>query len=138
MPGNVRDGHLRIPEAIAKGLLSLTSNRLLIIDVIILIVGTFMEIASALILTTSIFIPTVSKLGVDLVHFGLIVTIGLAIGMITPPVAINLYVVGSVAGTSMERISRAVVPMVLVLVGVLLLIAYFPQTVLVIPNWLMP
>lgn len=131
----------RIPEAIAKGLLSLTSNKylvLFIIDVIILIVGTFMETASALILTTPIFLPIVTRLGVDLVHFGLIVTIGLAIGMITPPVAINLYVAGSVAGISMERISKAVVPMVFALTAVLLIITYFPEAVLLIPNWLMP
>ncbi|HHV79969.1 MAG TPA: TRAP transporter large permease [Firmicutes bacterium] len=132
---------LRIPEAIARGLLSITTNKylvLLIINAIILLIGTFMETASALILTVPIFLPVVNKLGIDLVHFGLIITIGLAIGMITPPVAINLYVAGSVAGISMERISKAVVPMVIALVGVLLVVTYLPTTVLAIPNWLMP
>lgn len=131
----------RIPEAIARGLLSLTSNKylvLLMINGVILLIGTFMETASALILTTPIFLPVITKLGVDLVHFGLIVTIGLAIGMITPPVAINLYVAGSVAGISMERISKAVVPMVVALVGVYMLVTYIPATVLIVPNWLMP
>jgi len=68
----------------------------------------------------------VLQLGIDPIHFGLIIVVGLAIGMITPPVAINLYVASSVTQLPLERITRAIVPYLLGLIGVLLLIVYIP------------
>lgn len=119
----------QIPTIIAKSILSLSQNKyaiLFFIDVIILIAGVFMETASALIILTPVFLPLVTQLGVNLIHFGLIMVVGLAIGMITPPVAINLYVASTITGLSLERISRAVVPLLAGLILVLLLITYVP------------
>ncbi len=127
-----------IPAQIAQGLMKLSFGNkfliLFIIDVIILIAGVFMETASALIILTPIFLPTVMGLGVNLIHFGLIVVIGLAIGMITPPVAINIYVASAVSGLTLEEISKAILPMLLSLIGVLLLITYFPIIVTFLPK----
>ena len=126
----------QIPQAIAGGLLKLTHNKLLIlliIDLIIIVAGTFMETASALVILTPIFLPVVESLGVNLIHFGLIMVTGLAIGMVTPPVAICLYVASSIAGISLERISKAVLPMVVLLTFILLLITYIPKLVLFLP-----
>ncbi len=127
-----------IPTQIAEGLMKLSFGNkflvLLIIDIIILIAGVFMETASALIILTPIFLPTIMGLGVNLIHFGLIVVIGLAIGMITPPVAINIYVASAVSGLTLEEISKAILPMLLSLIGVLLLITYFPAIVTFLPK----
>ena len=127
----------RIPQIVAGSLLGLTHNKiliLLIIDLLIVAAGTFMETASALVILTPVFLPVVEALKVDLVHFGLIMVTGLAIGMVTPPVAICLYVASSIAKISLERISRAVLPMVVLLFIVLILITYVPQLVLLLPK----
>ena len=118
-----------IPSIIANAVLSLSSNPYVImflIALIIVITGVFVETASALIILTPVFLPLVNQLGIDLVHFGLVIVMGLAIGMITPPVAINLYVASSITGLSIERITRAIVPYLLGLLLVLLLMVYVP------------
>ncbi len=122
----------KIPVMIANALLAFTHNKfliLLMIDIIILIAGVFMETASALIILTPVFLPIVTSLGINLIHFGLVVVIGLAIGMITPPVAINLYVASSISGLSIEKISKAVVPMLITLFLVLLVVTFVPLLV---------
>ncbi len=122
-----------IPTAIANGVLMLSSNKyiiMLLITGIILITGVFMETASALIILTPVFLPLVNQLGIDLVHFGIIMVVGLAIGMVTPPVAINLYVASTITGLSIEKITKAILPYLLGLIIILVLILYLP---LVIP-----
>jgi C4-dicarboxylate transporter DctM subunit len=99
---------------------------MLLITAVVLVTGVFVETASALIILTPVFLPLVNTLGIDLVHFGLIIVVGLAIGMITPPVAINLYVASSITGLSLEKITRAILPYLFGLVVVLLLVVYVP------------
>jgi C4-dicarboxylate transporter DctM subunit len=118
-----------IPTQVAHAVLSLSSNPyviMLLITVVILITGVFVETASALIILTPVFLPLINQLGINLVHFGLIIVVGLAIGMITPPVAINLYVASSITGLSLEKITRAIVPYLVGLIVVLLLVVYMP------------
>jgi len=128
----------QIPEAIAGYLIGLAGNSTfliyLMITVIILLSGMFMETASALIILTPIFLPVIQNIGGDPIHFGLLITIGLAIGMATPPVAINIYVASAITGLSMEKISRPIMPMVLILIAVLLLCTYIPELVLYLPR----
>jgi C4-dicarboxylate transporter DctM subunit len=93
----------------------------------------FMETASALIILTPIFLPTVIQVGGNLVHFGVLITIGLAIGMATPPVAIDIYVASAITGLPIEQISKPIVPMVAVLIGVLILVTYVPSIILSLP-----
>lgn len=119
----------QIPEAIAKGVLAISSNKyiiLFLISVLILIAGVFMETSSAIILLTPVFLPLIKMLGVDLIHFGLIFTVGIAIGMITPPVAIDLFVASSVTGMPIERIAKKVVPYLIGLIIVFLIYVYLP------------
>ncbi|MCT4565598.1 MAG: TRAP transporter large permease subunit [Maledivibacter sp.] len=118
-----------IPTAIASGVLAMSSNKyiiMLLITIIILITGVFMETASALIILTPVFLPLVDQLGINLIHFGLIMVMGLAIGMITPPVAINLYVASTITDLPIERITKAILPYLFGLIIVLLLILYLP------------
>ncbi len=131
----------QIPEAIAQTLMSVAGNNTfmiyLMINVIILLAGMFMETASALIILTPIFLPAILGIGGNLIHFGLLITIGLAIGMATPPVAIDIYVASAITGLSVEEISKPIVPMVLILVAVLFLCTYVPSLVLVLPRLFM-
>lgn len=119
----------QVPGAIAQAVLSLSTDPLvimLLVVAVILLTGVFIETASALIILTPVLLPLVTQLGIDPIHFGLIIVMGLAIGMITPPVAINLYVASSVTRLPLERITRAIVPYLLSLVAVLLLVVYVP------------
>jgi len=127
-----------IPEAVAKSMISIAGNSefliYLMINVIILIAGFFMETASALIILTPIFLPLIAAIGGDTVHFGVVMTIGLAIGMATPPMAINIFVASAISGRSLEQISRAIWPMVIILIAVLMICTYFPWLVMILPK----
>jgi len=119
----------KITEQIAQMVLSFSDNKYVImflIAVIVLIAGVFMETSSAVILLTPVFLPLMRSLNVNLVHFGILFTVGIAIGMITPPVAINLYVASSITGMPIEKISKAVVIYLLGLIGVFFLVVYLP------------
>lgn len=119
----------KIPEAIAQGVLAISTNKyiiLMLISVLILIAGIFMETSSAIILLTPVFLPLINMLGVDLIHFGLIFTVGIAIGMITPPVAIDLFVASSVTGMPIERIAKKVIPYLIGLIIAFLIYVYLP------------
>ena len=119
----------KIPEAIAGGILGVSTNQyvlLFMIALVIIIAGVFMETSSAIIILTPVFLPLVQSLGIDLIHFGILFVVGIAIGMITPPVAINLFVASGITGKPIELIAKAVVPYLLGLLFVFLLIVYLP------------
>ncbi len=119
----------KIPQAISAAVLSVSTNKymiLFLISLIILVAGVFMETSSAIILLTPVFLPLIRGLGISTLHFGVLFVVGIAIGMITPPVAINLYVATSITGQPIEKISKAVVPYLIGLVIVFLFIVYAP------------
>lgn len=122
----------KIPEAISAGVLSVSTNPYIImflIAVIILIAGVFMETSSAIIILTPVFLPLVKAMGISLVHFGIVFVVGIAIGMITPPVAINLFVASGITGLPLEKIAKSVIPYLLGLVVVFFLILYVPMLI---------
>ncbi|MDO5757133.1 MAG: TRAP transporter large permease [Rhodobacterales bacterium] len=119
----------QVPNAIAGYALGLTSNfymLLLVIMLIILISGVFLETASALVILTPMLLPLALQLGLGTVHFGIIIVVGLAIGMVTPPVAINLFVASTTANLPIEKITRAVLPYMGILIVVYLVIGFGP------------
>lgn len=99
---------------------------LLVVNIVLLLVGMFIEAAAAILILVPIFLPVATELGVDPVHFGVIVVVNLAIGLFTPPAGINLFVAAQVADLSILRISRAVLPFVGILFMNVLLITYLP------------
>lgn len=130
----------QVPESIARAILAVTDNRfviLLLINIFLLVVGALMEPAAATIILTPILAPIAVKLGVDLVHFGIIMTVNLAIGFITPPVGSNLFVASAVCGLKVETIARAALPMVALMIALLMLITYVPALSLTLPNLMM-
>lgn len=120
----------QIPQTISSFMLGLTNSKvitLLIITILLLIVGTFMETSAAIIILTPILAPIVIAMGVDPVHFGVIMVVNLAIGMVTPPVGINLFVVSNIANVRFERLVRAVIPFVVIMIVDVILITFIPS-----------
>lgn len=120
----------KIPEAVASGILSVSTNKfvlMFLVGIVILIAGIFMETSSAVILLTPVFLPLVKALGVNLVHFGIVFVVGISIGMITPPVAINLFVASSVTKLPIEKIAAKVIPYLVALIVVFFLYMYIPM-----------
>ncbi|EHL07951.1 TRAP transporter, DctM subunit [Desulfitobacterium hafniense DP7] len=120
----------QIPTKIATWMLAITDSKyviLLIITLLLLFVGTFMEALAAIVILTPILLPIVLQVGIDPIHFGIIMVVNLAIGFITPPVGVNLFVASGLAKLKIEEISKAVVPFLLGMIAVLLLISYVPS-----------
>jgi C4-dicarboxylate transporter DctM subunit len=120
----------QIPAQISEGMLGITSNAimiLIIINVILLIVGTFLETSAAIVIMAPILVPIASAAGMDLVHFGVIMVVNLAIGMITPPVGINLFVASNIANIRLEHIVRAIMPFIIVLIIDVLILSFMPS-----------
>ena len=119
----------KIPETISAAVLGVSTNKyviLFLISLIILIAGVFMETSSAIIILTPVFLPLIRALGISTLHFGVLFVVGIAIGMITPPVAINLFVASGITNLPLTKISKAVVPYLLGLIVVFLFIVYGP------------
>lgn len=127
----------RIPDAIANAVLSLTDSSimiLLLINILLLIVGCIMETNAAIIILAPIFLPIVEQFGVDPVHFGVIMVMNLAVGMVTPPLGVNLFVACGITDIKIEQIAKQVIPLIGVNIIVLLLITYVPQIPMFLPN----
>ncbi|MBU8905124.1 TRAP transporter large permease [Desertibacillus haloalkaliphilus] len=119
----------RIPAQITELMLGITDNwiiALLIINLILLIIGIFLETAAAIIILTPILAPVAQALGIDMVHFGIIMIVNLAVGFITPPVGINLFVASNIAGTRFESLLRAIIPFIIVMIINILIISFIP------------
>lgn len=127
----------QVPTTIANAMLSLTENKimiLLLINVLLLIVGTFMEALAAIVILTPILLPIVLKVGVDPVHFGVLMVVNLAVGFVTPPVGVNLFVASGVANAKIEQLSKVALPLVAIMLAVLLLITYIPALPMLLVN----
>jgi C4-dicarboxylate transporter DctM subunit len=107
---------------------------ILAVNIIFLIVGTFLDLAPAILILGPIFAPIAYNLGINPLHFGTIVVVNLVIGMITPPVGLILFVVGPIANVSIEKVTKEILPFMLVEIGVLFLVSYVPIMSLFIPR----
>ncbi|MBD3880121.1 MAG: TRAP transporter large permease, partial [Quinella sp. 1Q5] len=121
----------RLDLAISDGLIEITGGNyimfLLIANVIFLIAGCFMDATSAVLIFTPLFLPVALSLGIDPIHFGAVMVLNLSIGLVTPPVGINLFVGCGIANVSLKNISVAVIPLIIACLVVLLLVTYIPQ-----------
>jgi len=128
----------QLPQTIAKAMVSITNEKwavLAILNVFFLIIGMFLHSAAAIILVVPIVMPVVTAVGIDPVHFGIIVTLNLAIGQQTPPVASVLMLTCSIAKESVWDVTKANIPFIGVLLATLLLITYVPVTTLGLVNY---
>ncbi|WPG24011.1 TRAP transporter large permease [Enterococcus lactis] len=128
-----------IPQAISSLIMGVTDNKLvilLLVNLVLLLVGMFMDVAPAILIFTPIFLPIVTSAGVDPVHYGLFSIMNLCVGSITPPVGTGLYVGASVGGVKAEAMLKPLLPFYGIILVVLFLITYFPQIVMWLPNML--
>ena len=129
----------QVAEHFASVLLGFTDNRviiLLVLTVIVLVIGCFMETIAAITILVPVLLPIAVKIGVDPVHFGIILVLNLMIGLLTPPVGMVLYVLTKVANVPFERCVVATAPFLIPLVVVLMLLTFIPSLSLFLPTLL--
>ncbi|WP_149554288.1 TRAP transporter large permease [Treponema pectinovorum] len=126
-----------IPVAISNLIMSVSSNKyviMLIMNITLLIVGTFMDLTPACLIFTPIFFPIAMQIGMDPVHFGIMLVFNLCIGIMTPPVGSVLFVGCGVGGVTIEKVLKPLIPFFIALIAVLLIITYIPAISLVLPK----
>lgn len=129
----------RIPVIIGEFISGVSESPIiifLVINIFLLIVGMFIDTISALVILTPILLPVVTDLGMDPVHFGVILVLNLAIGFVTPPLGVNLFVATGVGKVSFEKISKAMIPILIVMVISLLIVTYVPPLSTYLPSFL--
>jgi len=127
----------QIPTQIAAFIQSVTSSKimvLLLINILLLIVGCFMETLAAIIILTPILLPIVTQVGVDPLHFGIVMVVNLAIGFITPPLGVNLFVTCGITKQSLEEVSKAILGPLAMMIVALILLTYIPEISLLLPK----
>ncbi|MCB0607488.1 MAG: TRAP transporter large permease [Lewinella sp.] len=126
-----------IPQNITDFMLSISDNKvviLLIINLLLLFVGVFMDMTPAVLIFTPIFLPVVTKLGIDPIHFGIIMVLNLCIGLCTPPVGSLLFIGVSVANTSIQKVLKPLLPLFLAMLVALMLVTYIPALSMWLPR----
>ncbi|MFC0561368.1 TRAP transporter large permease [Halalkalibacter alkalisediminis] len=129
----------RIPQLVAETILSISDSKVVVILLIILLllfVGTFMETIAALVILFPVLLPVATSVGMDPVHFGVVMVLGLIIGLSTPPVGVCLFVASSIGKVSVGKTSVALIPFLAVSILVLLLVAFIPELTLYLPSLL--
>ncbi|WP_147054410.1 TRAP transporter large permease [Sporosarcina luteola] len=128
-----------IPDMIMSQISGITTNAiifLLVINLVLLIAGMFFDGAAAILIFTPLFLPAAIAFGIDPIHFGVIIVVNLAIGLVTPPVGLNLFVAAQISGISFAKLSRAVLPFIVILIIDILIISYIPAISLWLPAFL--
>jgi tripartite ATP-independent transporter DctM subunit len=126
-----------IPQSVSAGLLSLSTNPiviLLVINLILLFVGIFMDMTPAVLIFTPIFLPVVTGLGMNPIHFGIIMVMNLSVGLCTPPVGSVLFIGCTVAKISIQKVIKPLIPFFIAMILVLMLVTYLPELSLWLPR----
>ena len=129
----------QIPQMIAEWVTDMGLSPwmfLVIVNIVLLIAGSFMEPSAVILILAPIFFPIAMKLGIDPIHLGIIMVVNMEIGLITPPVGLNLFVTSAVTGMPITRTIRAALPWLMILIFFLLLITYIPAISLTLPELL--
>jgi tripartite ATP-independent transporter DctM subunit len=132
--------YLKVPALATQTLLSISDNKyviLLVLNALLLFLGCIMDMAPLILITTPILLPVATRIGVDPIHFGIIMMLNLSIGLLTPPVGSTLFVGCAIGNISIEKLSRTMIPFYVTMITVLLLITFIPQLVMFIPRLIM-
>ena len=128
-----------IPQKIAYAIEAFTTNKYLImilVNIFLLFVGTFLNASAAVVILAPILLPILSNIGYDPVFVGVIMVVNMAIGCITPPVGVDLFVAQTISGVSIMRITKAILPLMSILILNLFILIFFPQIVLFLPSFM--
>nr|WP_236904994.1 TRAP transporter large permease subunit [Clostridium formicaceticum] len=127
----------RIPTIVAQHVLGFATTPFLIlisINILLLFVGMFLDPSAAVLILVPIFLPVLVEVGISPVHFGVIMIVNLAIGMLTPPFGLNLFVASGISNMSMTEVTKGALPFIFVLIAALLVITFVPQLSLFLPE----
>ncbi|PKO62302.1 MAG: C4-dicarboxylate ABC transporter permease [Betaproteobacteria bacterium HGW-Betaproteobacteria-18] len=127
----------RIPQTIAEQIVGMGMTPwmfLLVINIILLVAGNFMEPTGIILILAPIFFPIAKQLGIDPIHLGVIMVVNMEIGMVTPPVGLNLFVTSGVTGMNLVQVTKAALPWLMVLLTFLVMVTYIPAITLTLPN----
>jgi tripartite ATP-independent transporter DctM subunit len=129
--------YMQLPMRITEFFTSISDNKYVIlmwINIMLLLIGTLMDMAPIILILTPVLLPVINSLGIDPVHFGMIMLVNLGIGLITPPVGSVLFVASAVSKQSIEKVVKAMLPFYLVLFAVLMMVTYIPAISLTLPK----
>jgi len=130
----------RIPQVVTEWMLGMGFNWftfLIAVNILLLIGGQFMEPSGLLVIVAPVVFPIAMELGIDPIHLGIIMVVNMEIGMITPPIGLNLFVTSGITGMSLGQVVRAAMPFVAVLMVFLVLVTYIPAISTWLPYWIM-
>lgn len=130
----------QVPNHVAKWISDSNLNKYMffaVCNIMFFIMGTFLEAVSIILITLPILLPIIKHLGIDPIHFAIVMTVNMELAMITPPVGLNLFVVSSMAKESLEEVVKGVVPFILIMIAVLILFVVWPDISLYLPRTLM-
>jgi len=129
----------KVPDLVAEWFVSISDSPLvflLLVNLLLLLAGMFLETGAAIVITAPILTPVAIQFGIDPIHFGMIMIVNLAVGMVTPPVGVNLFVACQIAGIRIEQILKSMLPFYVVLLLDILIVTYWPQLSLWLPSLL--
>jgi tripartite ATP-independent transporter DctM subunit len=127
----------KVPQLVANAMLGITDNKyimLLVVNIVFLILGMFMDTSSIQLVFVPIVLPVMRAMGIDLVHFGVVIVLNMMIGLSTPPFGMLLFIVTGLSKAKMKDVIREMVPFIILFIGVLFLITYIPELVLWLPK----
>ncbi|GGP10075.1 TRAP transporter large permease [Oceanobacillus neutriphilus] len=128
-----------IPQQVAGFITSISDNPMIFLGIVILlllIVGMFMETNASIIILAPILVPVAAELGINSVHFGIVMIVTLAIGMVTPPLGLNLFVVSKIAHLRIDKLTRSLVPFYIAILICLLIVTFFPGITMSVVEWM--
>lgn len=128
---------MQVPQSVGNFLIGLSDNKyviIILVNLMLIALGTFMDMAPLILVTTPLFLPVMTQLGFSPVHFGIVMLLNLSIGLITPPVGTTLFVGCAVGKVSIEKVTRSMWPFWLAMLIVLMLVTFIPELTLYVPN----
>lgn len=139
--GALAFGHWITDAGVAQRLVELVSSKgmepwqfLALINLLLLILGMFLEVIAVILITVPLVLPLLEPMGINPIHFAMVITINMELALLTPPVGLNLFVLSSITRAPVERVARGVLPFVLLMIGLLMLVTYVPEISLFLPN----
>lgn len=131
--------YLKVPETVTKALFSLTSNKIIILimlNVLMLVLGCLIEMACLILMLTPVILPIWMSLGLSPIHLGVVMVLNLGIGLLTPPVGSTLFIGSAISGIKIEKLAKSMIPFYITMFVALILLTYFPQAFMWLPNML--
>ncbi|MCB7321009.1 TRAP transporter large permease [Lacrimispora sp. 210928-DFI.3.58] len=129
--------YLKVPETVSTALFSITDNKILILimlNILMLFLGCMIEMACLILMLTPVILPIWMSLGLSPIHLGVVMVLNLGIGLLTPPVGSTLFIGSAISGIPIEKLSKSMIPFYIVMGVALLILTYFPQTFMWLPN----